>query len=81
MSNLREFRLPGKTKKMKTNIRFVLVRGIKFTVWSDPILRGTFAEFNGEVKALRTSGYLSNPASVERAIKSSFINLFINLQK
>ena len=63
---------------MKTNLRFVMVHGIKFTVWSDPILRGTFAEFNGEVKALRTSGYLSNPASVKRAIKSAFINLFDN---
>ena len=66
---------------MKTNLRFVMVHGIKFTVWSDPILRGTFAEFNGDVKALRTSGYLSNPASVECAIKFVFINLFINLQK
>ena len=53
-----------------------MVHGIKFTVWSDIILRGTFAEFNGEVKAIRTSGYLSNPASVKRAIKSAFINLF-----
>ena len=61
---------------MKTNIRIVTVLGIQFTVWSDIILRGTFVEFNGEVKALRTSGYLSNPASVERAIKSAFINLF-----
>lgn len=58
-----------------------MVRGIQFTVWSDLILRGTFAEYNGEIKALRTSGYLSNPASVKRAIKSAFVNLFINLQK
>ena len=66
---------------MKTNSYSVMVYGIQFTVWSDLVLRGTFAEFNGEVKALRTSGYLSNPASVKRAIKSVFINLFINLQK
>lgn len=54
--------------------KFTTVQGIKFTVWSDFIARATFAENTetGEVKAISSSGYVSNDLSIRKAIARRF---------
>lgn len=60
---------------MKANVRNIEVNGCQFTVWSDFIERGTFAENEkGEVKRLRGSGYISSERTVRKAIKTMFFS-------
>ena len=60
-------------KTQKTTKRTELVNGVIYNIWSDIILRATFAEANGEVKILRSSGYLSSTNSIKKAIKLMFL--------
>lgn len=59
---------------MKSNVKFVTVQGTEFRTWSDFIARGTFAENleTGEVKIIKSSGYLSNDISIRKAIALRF---------
>lgn len=58
---------------MASTITTTTVAGKIYKVWSDYIVRATFAENeNGEVKAIKRSGYLSNDLAVRKAIASTF---------
>lgn len=59
---------------MKSSHTFHNVQGIEFVVYSDFIARATFAENTetGEVKAISSSGYLSNDLSIRKAIARRF---------
>lgn len=60
---------------MKANVRNIEFNGCQFTVWSDYIARGTFAENEkGEVKQLIGSGYISAERTVKKAIKREFFS-------
>lgn len=60
--------------RMKSNIRTTTVEGTTYTVWSDIIMRATFAEnaATGEVKPISSSGYINNDLTVRKAIASRF---------
>lgn len=58
---------------MKGTIKNITVGGKVYKVWSDFIARGTFAENeNGEVKQIKSSGYLNNELSIRKAIAVFF---------
>lgn len=59
---------------MTTRTEQHTVAGKSFTVYSDIILRGTFAtnDQTGEVKQIKSSGYLSNELSIRKAIAQAF---------
>ena len=58
---------------MRTNVRTTTVQGKQYTVWSDFIKRGSFAENEaGEVKQIKFNGYLSNDLSIRKAIAYTF---------
>ena len=60
-------------KTMKGTVRTVTVGGKEYKVWSDFILRGTFAEDeNGEVRQLSGSGYIHNELTVRKAIATRY---------
>jgi len=60
---------------MKANLRNIEVKGQQFKVWSDYIERATFAESeSGEIKKLRSSGYIHAERTVKKAIKTMFFN-------
>ena len=49
------------------------VQGETYTVWDNYKLRGTFAQNEaGEVRVIKSSGYLSNDLAVRKAIAASF---------
>lgn len=49
------------------------VNGKSYKVWSDYIMRGTYAQNeDGEVKCIKSSGYVSNDLSVRKAIMYAF---------
>lgn len=58
---------------MQTTPKTITVNGQDYKVYSDFIARATYAEAqDGTKKALRTSGYLRNEASIKKAIKAIF---------
>lgn len=58
---------------MKGQVRTIEVSGQSFKVWSDYIMRATFAEDeNGVTKQLSGSGYISAERTVKKAIKRVF---------
>lgn len=58
---------------MKGTIKNITVGGKIYKVWSDFIKRGTFAENeNGEIKMIKSSGYISNELSIRKAIAICF---------
>lgn len=59
---------------MKTNYKITNVQGTEFRVYSDFIARATYAENTetGEVKVIKSSGYLSNDLSIRKAIACCF---------
>lgn len=49
------------------------VQGEAYTVWDNYKCRGTFAQNEaGEVKRIKSNGYLSNDLTVRKAIATSF---------
>ena len=58
---------------MKGTVRETMVSGQNFRVWSDFILRGTYAEDEaGNIQRIHGSGYLSNELSIRKAIANAF---------
>ena len=58
---------------MKSELKNVIVNGKEYKVWSDYRTRKTYAEDdNGEIKAIRSNGYLSNELSIRKAIAIYF---------
>lgn len=49
------------------------VQGETFTIWDNYLYRGTFAQNEaGEVRQIKSNGYISNDLNVRKAIASSF---------
>lgn len=49
------------------------VQGETYTVWDNYMRRGTFAKNEaGEVKQIKSNGYISNDLNVRKAIANSF---------
>ena len=60
-------------KNMKGTVRETMVGGQIYKVWSDFILRGTYAEDEaGNVQRIYGGGYLSNDLSIRKAIANKF---------
>lgn len=58
---------------MKGTFTMHQVAGKQYKVWSDFMVRGTFAEDeNGTVKKLCGSGYIHNDLTVRKAIACAF---------
>jgi hypothetical protein len=58
---------------MKGSIKNITVGGKVYKVWSDFIMRATYAENeNGVVKRIKDSGYLSNELTIRKAIAIFF---------
>lgn len=58
---------------MTGTVKTTTVQGKTYKVWSDFIMRATYAEDeNGTVKAIRCNGYLSNDLSIRKAIALVF---------
>lgn len=58
---------------MKANKKMTTVQGRQYSVWSDYIMRATYAEDeNGVAKCIKGSGYLSNDLSIRKAIASAY---------
>ena len=58
---------------MKSNATIHQVAGKTYTVWSDFIMRATYAEDeNGIVKRLCGSGYIHKDLTVRKAIANAF---------
>ena len=58
---------------MSTKIKTTTIKGKQYKVWSDFIVRATFAQDeNGQVKMIKSGGYLSNDLSVRKAIALAF---------
>lgn len=58
---------------MKGTVKNITVGGKAFKVWSDFVARATFAENeNGEVKRIKSSGYLNNELTIRKAIAVFF---------
>lgn len=58
---------------MTGTIKSITVGGKIYKVWSDFVMRATYAENeNGEIKTIKSSGYLSNELSVRKAIAIFF---------
>ncbi len=66
--------LPRKERRKMTNkMTKTTVDGKVFEVWSDFIKKATFAkDENGDVKAIKTGGYLHNDLSIRKAIANTF---------
>ena len=49
------------------------VQGETFTVWDNYLYRGTFAQNEaGEVRQIKSNGYISNDLNVRKAIAAAF---------
>lgn len=49
------------------------VQGETYTVWDNYLYRGTFAQNEaGEVRQIKSNGYISNDLNVRKAIANSF---------
>lgn len=58
---------------MTGTIKNITVGGKIYKVWSDFRMRSTYAENeNGEIKTIKSSGYLSNELSIRKAIAICF---------
>jgi hypothetical protein len=58
---------------MKGTVKTITVGGKAYKVWSDFRMRSTYAENeNGEIKRIKSSGYLSNELSIRKAIAIFF---------
>ncbi len=58
---------------IKGQTRTTTIAGNEFTVWSDFITRGTFAENEaGEIKQISFSGYVKNDLATRKAIQAAF---------
>lgn len=58
---------------MKRQVRTFNVKGHSFSVWSDFIMRATYAENeNGVTKQLSGGGYISAERTIKNAIKRVF---------
>lgn len=58
---------------MTGTIRNTTVEGTQYKVWSDFMDRCTYAENeNGEIKKIRSNGYISNDLSIRKAIAIVF---------
>lgn len=57
---------------MKANTMMVTVASQNFEVYSDYIVRGTFAVANGIVKQISFGGYISNELTIRKAIARTF---------
>lgn len=58
---------------MTGRVRTTTVNGKTYKVWSDTNKRATYAENEaGEVKAIRTSGYITNDLTTRKAIALVF---------
>lgn len=58
---------------MTGTIRNTTVEGTQYKVWSNFIDRCTYAENeNGEIKKIRSNGYISNDLSIRKAIAIAF---------
>lgn len=58
---------------MKSNLKTTTVAGKTFTVWSDYMKRGTYAEDeNGETRRIAGGNYLVNDLTIRKAIAASF---------
>ena len=58
---------------MTGTIKNITVGGKVYKVWSDFRMRATYAENeNGEVKRIKSSGYLNNELSIRKAIAICF---------
>lgn len=58
---------------MKGTVRETMVGGQIYKVWSDFILRGTYAEDEaGNVRRIYGGGYISNDRTVRKAIAGAF---------
>lgn len=61
-------------KIMTGTIRITTINGITFEVWSDFMVRGTFAKNTqtGETKKIQGSGYIHKDLTVRKAIALVF---------
>ena len=59
---------------MRSSSRTTTVEGTTYTLWSDFVMRATFAESSatGEVKPISSSGYITNDLTVRKAIAARF---------
>lgn len=58
---------------MKSTVKETMVCGHIYRVWSDYILRGTYAEDEaGNIQRIYGSGYISNDLSTRKAIANKF---------
>lgn len=58
---------------MKSTIKTTTVAGKTFTVWSDYMKRGTYAEDeNGTEKRIAGGSYLTNDLTIRKAIAATF---------
>ena len=58
---------------MTGTVKTTTVQGKQYKVWSDFIMRCTYAEDeNGTKKMIRSSGYMSNDLSIRKAIACVF---------
>ncbi len=58
---------------MTGTVKNITVGSKVYKVWSDFIMRSTYAENeNGEIKCIKSSGYLSNELSIRKAIAIVF---------
>ena len=58
---------------MKTEATYTTVEGKRYKVWSDFIMRATYAEDeNGTVRAICTSGYISKDLTIRKEIAIRF---------
>ena len=60
-------------KPMKVSERKVTVDNVEYTVYSDLIARATYAvDPAGQVRALKTGGYIRTDASIKKAVRIVF---------
>lgn len=58
---------------MKSQVYQTTVQGKTFKYWSDFVMRATYAEDeNGNVKRIRSCGYVSNDLTARKAIACVF---------
>ena len=58
---------------MKSTVKVITVLGKEYKVWSDYVMRATYAEDEtGCIKMIKSSGYLKNELSVRKAIAATF---------
>lgn len=61
------------TYSIKSNTKTTTVAGQQYKVWSDYIMRATYAEDeSGKIKRISGNGYISNDLTVRKAIAIAF---------